>query len=134
MTPATVRVPIRKVDGPFTRLRENILAVEEPLEIRIGSRSVSVTMRTPGYDFEPGDRLSMCRRHHQQRKSNSRDDEFGPNIPLLAAVGAHSSLAVATAECCGMTLIGFLGNGSVYSGTACSAGLERSKETFCVFG
>src|SRR5216684_126132 len=52
MTPATVRVPIRKVDGQFTRLQEDILAVEEPLEIRVGSRSLSVTMRTPGHDFE----------------------------------------------------------------------------------
>src|SRR5882762_4928190 len=52
MTPATVRVPIRKVDGQFTRLQEDILAVEEPLEIRVSSRSLSVTMRTPGHDFE----------------------------------------------------------------------------------
>src|SRR5205085_5356437 len=52
MTPATVRVPIRKVDGQFMRLQEDILAVEEPLEIRVGSRSLSVTMRTPGHDFE----------------------------------------------------------------------------------
>src|SRR3982075_2469773 len=52
MTPATVRVPIRQVDGQFTRLQEDILAVEEPLEIRVGSKSLSVTMRTPGHDFE----------------------------------------------------------------------------------
>src|SRR6266478_5839602 len=52
MTLATVRVPIGKVEGRLTRLQENILAVEEPLEIRVGSRSLSVTMRTPGHDFE----------------------------------------------------------------------------------
>src|SRR5713226_2224290 len=52
MTPATVRVPIGKVDGRITRWCEDILAVEEPLEIRVGSRSLSVTMRTPGHDFE----------------------------------------------------------------------------------
>lgn len=28
------------------------LAIEEPLEIRLGSRAISITMRTPGYDFE----------------------------------------------------------------------------------
>jgi FdhD protein len=31
---------------------EDTLAVEEPLEIRIGSQPVSVTMRTPGEDFD----------------------------------------------------------------------------------
>ena len=52
MTLATVRVPIGKVDGRLTRLQEDILAVEEPLEIRVGSTSLSVTMRTPDHDFD----------------------------------------------------------------------------------
>ena len=52
MTAATVRLPIGKVDGRITRSQEDLLAVEEPLEIRVGSRSLSVTMRTPGHDFE----------------------------------------------------------------------------------
>ena len=34
------------------RHREDVLAVEEPLEIRLGSMSFSVTMRTPGSDFD----------------------------------------------------------------------------------
>lgn len=34
------------------RHREDVLAVEEPLEIRIGALSFSVTMRTPGDDFD----------------------------------------------------------------------------------
>ena len=34
------------------RYREDVLAVEEPLEIRLGSMSFSVTMRTPGHDFD----------------------------------------------------------------------------------
>ena len=32
--------------------REDTLAVEEPLEIRVGGRSLAVTMRTPGHDVE----------------------------------------------------------------------------------
>jgi len=32
--------------------RQDDLAAEEPLEIRIGERPLSVTMRTPGHDFE----------------------------------------------------------------------------------
>jgi len=31
---------------------EDELAVEEPLEIRVGGRSLAVTMRTPGHDFD----------------------------------------------------------------------------------
>jgi FdhD protein len=34
------------------RFREDTLAVEEPLEIRLGDLSYSVTMRTPGNDFD----------------------------------------------------------------------------------
>ena len=32
--------------------REDQLAVEEPLEIRLGGKSLAVTMRTPGHDEE----------------------------------------------------------------------------------
>ncbi|GGE73987.1 formate dehydrogenase accessory sulfurtransferase FdhD [Nesterenkonia cremea] len=35
-----------------TRSRADTLAVEEPLEIRLGGESFTVTMRTPGHDFE----------------------------------------------------------------------------------
>lgn len=40
--------------GSVTRraVREDHLAVEEPLEIRLGGRSFVVTMRTPGHDIE----------------------------------------------------------------------------------
>lgn len=33
------------------RFKEDVLAAEEPLEIRIGGRSFAVTMRTPGDDL-----------------------------------------------------------------------------------
>ena len=38
--------------APAFTVREDALAVEEPLEIRIDGRSWSVTMRTPGDDFD----------------------------------------------------------------------------------
>ena len=38
--------------GGGTRRRPDSLAVEEPLEVRVGGRPVSVTMRTPGADLD----------------------------------------------------------------------------------
>jgi FdhD protein len=37
---------------PSGRTEQDLVAVEEPLEIRIGGRPVAVTMRTPGHDEE----------------------------------------------------------------------------------
>jgi FdhD protein len=37
---------------PTVSRREDLLAVEEPLEIRVGGSSLSITMRTPGHDFD----------------------------------------------------------------------------------
>jgi FdhD protein len=41
----------RKQDGTLEYLRDD-LTVEEPLEIRIGGKTVATTMRTPGHDEE----------------------------------------------------------------------------------
>ncbi len=43
--------PITRIDGASEpAVREDLVAVEEPLEIRVGGRSVAVVMRTPGHD------------------------------------------------------------------------------------
>ncbi len=49
---ALVGVRIVRVEGDATSRTDDMLAVEEPLEIRLGTRSLSITMRTPGNDFE----------------------------------------------------------------------------------
>src|SRR5205809_4843307 len=41
----------RKADGSLEYLHDD-LTVEEPLEIRIGRKTVATTMRTPGHDEE----------------------------------------------------------------------------------
>jgi FdhD protein len=54
---STIRVRVREVDGRAARHRDDTLATEEPLEIRVAwpgqpARPLVVTMRTPGADFE----------------------------------------------------------------------------------
>ncbi|HVS53090.1 MAG TPA: formate dehydrogenase accessory sulfurtransferase FdhD [Opitutaceae bacterium] len=44
--------PITRIDGAAGERRDDVLAVEEPLEIRVAGRSLAVVMRTPGHDRE----------------------------------------------------------------------------------
>ncbi len=46
------RKVVRLTIGHAPTSREDVLAVEEPLEIRVNGRSLAVTMRTPGNDFD----------------------------------------------------------------------------------
>lgn len=50
-TAARRRVEVVAVEGP-RRVKQDALALEEPLEIRINGSRFSVTMRTPGDDFD----------------------------------------------------------------------------------
>lgn len=49
---ATRSISLAHHEGDEAERREDLLAVEEPLEIRVGGRSVAVVMRTPGHDRE----------------------------------------------------------------------------------
>ncbi len=48
---AASRRVIRVEAGDSTQ-RDDRLAIEEPLEIRIGNQPLAITMRTPGHDAE----------------------------------------------------------------------------------
>jgi FdhD protein len=48
----TVRKPVLRVDSGEVRTRPDTLAAEEPLEVRLDTTPLSVTMRTPGHDVE----------------------------------------------------------------------------------
>jgi FdhD protein len=47
-----VPVPVQTIEASREEQRLDLLAVEEPLEIRLNGRPVSITMRTPGHDVE----------------------------------------------------------------------------------
>ena len=46
------RVAVLKIDEDRRRRLEDDVVIEEPLEIRVNGESLSVTMRTPGDDFD----------------------------------------------------------------------------------
>jgi FdhD protein len=47
-----ITVPIRKVEPGSDSAAQDLVAVEEPLQIRLGDRDFAITMRTPGQDRE----------------------------------------------------------------------------------
>ncbi|MFJ1702979.1 formate dehydrogenase accessory sulfurtransferase FdhD [Kitasatospora sp. NPDC088346] len=52
MARATVRRRVVRLRGAEQSVRPDALAAEEPLEIRLGGDPLTVTMRTPGHDFD----------------------------------------------------------------------------------
>ena len=48
----TDRRNVLRIDGEQRVRRPDTLVAEEPLEVRVGGRALSVTMRTPGDDFD----------------------------------------------------------------------------------
>lgn len=50
MTRDTLITPVLTYEGPTSTARQDMLAVEEPLEIRLAGLAISITMRTPGHD------------------------------------------------------------------------------------
>ena len=55
MRGSILSVPVRRFGRPDaapSREDQDLLAVEEPLQIRIGQRNIAITMRTPGHDAE----------------------------------------------------------------------------------
>jgi len=52
MSRLTARRPVLRIDADGRRRVQDTLAGEEPLELRVDGRALSVTMRTPGHDVE----------------------------------------------------------------------------------
>jgi FdhD protein len=94
ITAAVVPVRIGKVQGHTASRAEDVLAVEEPLEIRLGGRSLSITMRTPGSDSELAAGFlcseGMIRDIDQVRSMRVSDES--PDILLVDLVDSNAEV------------------------------------------
>lgn len=116
------RVTRITVDGPARHV-EDLLAAEEPLEIRVGGRSLVVTMRTPGHDVElaQGFLVSegvVSRREHVaaarycagatvegENTYNVLDVTLGDGVPAPDARVERSFLSTSACGLCGKSSI-----------------------------
>jgi FdhD protein len=80
---STARVGVRRL--PEAVDERDLLAVEEPLEIRIGGRPVAVTMRTPGHDEELA--LGFCLSEGLRPKRAHLPDDLAANTVDVDAPG-----------------------------------------------
>src|SRR5919201_338791 len=88
---------------PGGRAERDVVAVEEPLEIRIGGRPVAVTMRTPGHDEELA--LGFCLSEGLQPTAARLPADLAANtvegveselrVPLALVVGLPERLRAA---------------------------------------
>jgi FdhD protein len=77
-------VQVRRLPGGVTE--EDRLAVEEPLEIRVGGRPVAVTMRTPGHDEELA--LGFCLTEGLRPLAARPPDDLAANVVEVDAPDA----------------------------------------------
>jgi FdhD protein len=70
---------------PGGEAQPDLLAVEEPLEIRIGGRPVAVTMRTPGHDEELA--LGFCLSEGLRPRAARAADDLAANTIEVDASG-----------------------------------------------
>jgi FdhD protein len=85
--------PYTTAAADVTRLPEgareqDLVAVEEPLEIRINGEAVAVTMRTPGYDEELA--LGFCLSEGLRPESAELPDNLAANTVEVRAAGFDS--------------------------------------------
>jgi len=80
---STARVSVLRL--PVRECVQDVVAVEEPLEIRIGGQAVSVTMRTPGHDEELA--LGFCVTEGMRPRGARMADDFAANTIEVDAEG-----------------------------------------------
>src|SRR5712664_1807414 len=77
--------PVEVLRLPGGQDERDLVAVEEPLEIRIGGRPVAVTMRTPGHDEELA--LGFCLSEGLRPTGAHLPDDLAANTVEVDAPG-----------------------------------------------
>jgi len=83
--PPYTTAPVEVLRLPGGGSERDLLAVEEPLEIRIGGEPVAVTMRTPGHDEELA--LGFCLSEGLAPAGAQLPDDLAANTVLVDAPG-----------------------------------------------
>src|SRR5438552_4348206 len=85
------RVAIQKIDDQEVQHVDDDVVIEEPLEIRVNGESVSVTMRTPGDDFDLAAGLlwteGIIKSHEEVGTIAYCPDEEQPELKNIVNVG-----------------------------------------------
>ncbi|PRZ13710.1 formate dehydrogenase accessory sulfurtransferase FdhD [Nesterenkonia sandarakina] len=115
------RVVTLRRDG--SRSKGDLLAVEEPLELRLAGESFTVTMRTPGHDFElvagflVAEGIISSQEHlrslrycagtdeHGNQTYNVIDAELDPALPPTSLLRTRNVLTTSACGICGTTSI-----------------------------
>jgi len=116
--------------GGATARRDDLLAVEEPLEIRVGGTPLAVTMRTPGHDVDlavgflvsegaivRGDQVAAaihCAGPDGANTYNVLDLTLAPGVPVPDASIQRSTYTTSSCGVCGKASIDAVRTRSAY--------------------
>ncbi len=101
--PAYSTTPAEVLRLPAGEAERDLIAVEEPLEVRIGGRPVAVTMRTPGHDEELA--LGFCLSEGLRPAGARLPDDLAANTVEVDAPGfdpARLQRSFYTSSSCGV--------------------------------
>ena len=106
----------RKEDGGHECVTDEV-AIEEPLEIRIGDRAIATTMRTPGHDDELAAGFLLSEAIVRQRKEitsiaasaeNIVNIQLAPNVTFAPGTARRFGTISSSCGLCGKTSIEFI--------------------------
>jgi len=109
-----ITVPIHRVEAGAAASAQDLVAVEEPLQIRLDGRDIAITMRTPGHDRELAAGFLFTEGILRQASQISRitaDEKGALNVQL--AEGAQIDLERLARNFCVTSSCGVCGKASI---------------------